>query len=324
MRVLVTGGYGCIGSWIAKLLVERGDEVWVYDLARDERRLRQVADPAVADRVGFVPGDVTDLAALRAALDRHEISHVIHLAGLQVPVCRADPLRGARVNVLGTLAAFEAVKAARPRVGRLVYASSAAVFGQPEEYEPGAVADDAPLRPTTHYGAFKQCNEANARVYFQDDGLSSVGLRPWTVYGVGRDFGMTSEPTKALKSVALGRPYRISYGGVQDLQFAGDVAAAFLRAAEAPFEGAAVYNLRGAVVGLPEFVRTLEAVAPEARGLVTHGDRQLPIAFDLADDRFQRDFGPLPPTPLADGIRQTLERFRQLRAEGRLDVSDLG
>jgi nucleoside-diphosphate-sugar epimerase len=65
------------------------------------------------------------------------------------------------------------------------------------------------LAPTTHYGVFKCCNEGNARIYFQDHGVSSIGLRPWTVYGVGRDFGMTSEPTKAIKSLALSRPYHI-------------------------------------------------------------------------------------------------------------------
>ena len=107
--------------------------------------------------------------------------------------------------MLGTLAVFEAVRESQGQVQRLVYASSAAVFGPPESYPPGPLADDVPLTPTTHYGFFKCCNEGNARIYFQDHGLSSIGLRPWTVYGVGRDFGMTSEPTKAIKSLALGR-----------------------------------------------------------------------------------------------------------------------
>ena len=93
---------------------------------------------------------------------------------------------------------------------RLIYASSAAVFGPPGDYPPGRLADDVLLTPTTHYGYFKCCNEGNARIYFQDHGLSSIGLRPWTVYGVGRDFGMTSEPTKAIKALALGRPYHIT------------------------------------------------------------------------------------------------------------------
>src|SRR5262245_48623771 len=120
MRVLLTGGYGCIGSWIIKLLLERGDPVWVYDLKEDPRRLRLLVDEERVRQVGFVAGDVTDLAGLTRAIKEHDISHVVHLAGLQVPVCRADPLLGAKVNVLGTLTVFEAVRLAGARVQRLV------------------------------------------------------------------------------------------------------------------------------------------------------------------------------------------------------------
>ena len=87
---------------------------------------------------------------------------------------------------------------------RVVYASSAAVHGPAEPDAAGALGDEVRLAPLSHYGAFKVCNELNARVYWLDHGITSVGLRPWTVYGVGRDFGMTSEPTKAIKSVAVG------------------------------------------------------------------------------------------------------------------------
>jgi nucleoside-diphosphate-sugar epimerase len=323
MRVLLTGGYGCIGSWIASNLVQRGDQVWIYDLKEDLTRMRQVMDDDQVCQVRFVQGDVTDLRGLTAALQVNEIAHVVHLAGLQVPICRADPLLGAKVNVLGTLAVFEAVKALHSQIKRLVYASSAAVFGTPESYGSGELPDDIPLKPTTHYGVFKCCNEANARIYFQDHGISSVGLRPWTVYGVGRDFGMTSEPTKAIKCVALGRRYHISYGGVQDLQFADDVAKTFIHSLEAPFEGARAYNLRGSVVDLAEFHRVLCSVAPEAADLVSFGDKQLPIAYDLSNKALQRDLGPMPHTPLEEGIRQTLERFRQLSKENRLDISDV-
>ena len=327
MRVLLTGGYGCIGSWIVHNLLDRGDQVWVYDLREDTRRLRLIVPESRLSEVPFIQGDVTDLHGLRRAVDGNGITHVIHLAGLQVPTCRADPMLGATVNVVGTLAVFEAVRLAQPQVKRLVYASSAAVYGPPDLYYPGGrsapLPDDAPLVPSTHYGVFKCCNEGNARIYDQDFGLSSVGLRPWTVYGVGRDFGMTSEPTKAIKSVALSRPYAISYGGRQDLQYADDVAKAFIRALEAPYQGAKSYNLRGAVVDLATFHRALCAVAPDAEDLVTYGDRQLGIAYDLDNAAFQRDLGPLPVTPLEDGIRQTYDRFRQLAAEGRLDTDDL-
>lgn len=327
MRVLLTGGYGCIGCWIVRRLLPRGDEVWVYDLKEDTRRLRQIVADEQAAQVRFVAGDVTDQEALKRAISEYGITHVVHLAGLQVPTCRAQPTLGARVNVEGTLAVFEAVRAAGGQVQRLVYASSAAVFGPPGDYPaeryPGPLADDVPLTPTTHYGYFKCCNEGNARIYYQDHGLSSIGLRPWTVYGVGRDLGMTSEPTKAIKAVALGRSYAISYGGWQDLQYVEDVAAVFVRCLEAPYQGAKSYNLRGDVVDLPTFHRALCQAAPEAERLVTFGTRQIGIAYDLDDAALQRDLGPIAKTPLLDGIRQTLRLFRALHAAGRLDTSDL-
>ncbi len=324
MRVLLTGGYGCIGCWIAGLLLRRGDAVFVYDLKEDTRRIRQVLPEEFVRQVRFVGGDVTDLAALRSALAAHDISHVVHLAGLQVPVCRADPLLGARVNVLGTLTVFEAVRQSEGKVERLVYASSAAVFGPPARYPQVPIPDDVPLEPMTHYGCFKLCNEGNARVYYQDHGLPSVGLRPSTVYGVGRDFGMTSEPTKAIKSLAIGRPYAISYGGMQDLQFAEDVAGTFIRCLDAPHRSAKAYNLRGEVLSMAAFHRVLCEADPAAASLITLAERQLDIAFDFDDAALRCDFGPLPRTPLAEGVRRTLEHFRRLHAEGRLDTSDLG
>ena len=323
MRVLLTGGYGCIGSWLVRHFLARGDQVWIYDLKQDLRRLRMVLTDEQMAQVPFVMGDVTDLEHLKQTMRDHAITHVVHLAGLQVPTCRANPILGAKVNILGTLAVFEAVRELRQQVQRLIYASSSAVFGPPELYPPGPLDDDVPLRPTTQYGYFKCCNEGNARIYFQDHGLSSIGLRPWTVYGVGRDFGMTSEPTKALKALALGRPYHITYGGWQDLQWVDDVARIFLRCLEAPYQGAKSYNLRGHVVDLQTFHRTLCDVEPEAARLVTHGDRQLGIAYNLSDAALQRDLGPMPLTPLAEGIRQTMHHFRQLLAENRLETYDL-
>jgi nucleoside-diphosphate-sugar epimerase len=345
MNVLLTGGYGCIGSWITRNLLERGDRVWIYDLKEDPKRLRLILDEAKLREVTFVQGDVTDLTRLRDALQANQITHIVHLAGLQVPTCRADPILGAKVNVLGTLAVFEAVKQLQGQIQRLVYTSSAAVFAPPEHYLPsppgrgaapilpspvgrgaggeGRLADDVLLAPSTHYGVFKCCNEGNARIYFQDAGISSVGLRPWTVYGVGRDFGMTSEPTKAIKALALNRPYHISYGGWQDMQYVDDVAKIVVRCLEAPYTGAKSYNLRGHVVDLPALHRALCEVEPSAARLITFGERQIAIAYDLDDQALQRDLGPMPLTPLTEGIRQTLEAFRKLQAEGRLDTADL-
>ncbi len=319
MRVLMTGGYGCIGAWVARQLLDEGRDVWIFDLKEDTHRIDLLVEPGERDRIHYLRGDVSDPDAFRAAVESVGATHLLHLAGLQVPVCRDNPVLGARVNVIGTLSVFEAAAALKGQVERVVYASSAAVHGPPSPEAAGPVGDEVRLSPLTHYGAFKVCNELNARVYWLDRGISSVGLRPWTVYGVGRDFGVTSEPTKAIRAVAAGRKYHISYGGLQDLQYVADVAATFLRALTAPFEGAEAYNVRGAVVPIEEFVATLRQVATESAGLVTHGDRQLPIAPDLDDARLDARFAPLPRTPLAEGIAETYRRFVSLRERGRLD-----
>jgi nucleoside-diphosphate-sugar epimerase len=334
MRVLMTGGYGCIGSWVAKQLIEAGREVWIYDLKEDTHRLDLILEPdGAAERSGsppvwrskahFVPGDVADADALRSAAEKVGATHILHLAGLQTPTCRANPILGAQVNVIGTLAVFETALALKQQVSRVVYASSAAVHGRAEPGSGGPIGDLVRLAPMSHYGAYKVCNELCASVYWLDHGLSSIGLRPWTVYGVGRDLGMTSEPTKAIKSVALGRPYRISYGGSQDFQYVADVAATFVRALEHPIEGAFAFNMSGAVLPIEAFVRALAEVVPGADALVTFGQRQLPIAPELDDSRLQSHLGPVPRTPLGTGIAETYRRFVALRDRGLLDASDL-
>ena len=201
----VTGAQGCIGSWIVKALAQRGDVPAVFDRSEDRRRLEAIMPPDDLERVRFIAGDITDVTAVRSALETTGARRIIHLAGLQVPACKADPVAGAFVNVIGTLNAFEAAKATD--VERVVYASSAAVFGAGDADIP--LDETAECDPTTHYGVFKRTNEGNARVYFLDYGINSVGLRPLTVYGVNRDSGLTSDPTKAMKAAVLDFPFHI-------------------------------------------------------------------------------------------------------------------
>ena len=137
--------------------------------------------------------------------DDFQPTHVIHLAAMQLPFCKADPIQGAMVNVVGTVNIFEAIK--RSGLRKLVYASSTAVYGRAEEYPPTPLAHNAKLNPHSHYGVYKVANEDNARIYWQDDGISSIGLRPYTVYGAGRDQGLTSTPTKASSSTAISLGY---------------------------------------------------------------------------------------------------------------------
>jgi len=318
-KYFITGAQGCIGSWIVKGLVERGDEPVVFDRSEDSSRLSAIIAATDLERVRFIAGDITDVTAVRAALETSGAARVIHLAGLQVPTCRVDPVAGAFVNVIGTLNVFEAAKSLE--VKRVVYASSAAVFG------PGDVAtsfsEDAASAPATHYGVFKRTNEGNARVYFMDCGISSVGLRPLTVYGVNRDTGLTSDPTKAMKAAVLRIPFHIRFSGDTDFQYVEDTAAAFIKCADQAPEGAHVFNLHGETVSTAQIADAINRNSDHGE-LVTFGGPEIPIAPALDDAAIRNVIGDLPCTPLDAGVRETMRRFAVLRDEGRLNVNDLG
>lgn len=313
----MTGALGCIGAWVVKALVERGDTPVVFDRSDDTRRLRLLLDESALGRVRFLRGDITDLPALKAALAGSGARHVIHLAGLQVPTCKADPALGALVNVVGTVNVFEAARASG--VPRVVYASSAAVFGLADE----AVDETVSPSPLTHYGVFKQANEGNARVYFADHGVSSVGLRPFSVYGVGRDAGLTSDPTRAIKSAVVGRPFQIRFSGVTDFIYTADTAAAFVACADEAPDGAHVFNLHGDARDVGDAVAILEDALPAARGLVSISGPSIPMPPSLDDSAIRAVVAGLPQTSLEQGVAETIRRFHRLRDEGRLDTDDI-
>jgi len=313
----ITGAQGCIGSWIVKALTERGDKAVVFDRSDDSRRLSAIMNDDDLARVRFIIGDITDGAAVLSALSESEATRVIHLAGLQVPTCKADPVAGALVNVAGTLNVFEAAR--KVGINGIVYASSAAVYGMNDDDV--ALDESASCEPSTHYGVFKRANEGNARVYFLDHGINSVGLRPLTVYGVNRDTGLTSDPTKAMKSAVLGRPFHIRFGGATDFQYVADTAATFIACADNMPEGTHVFNLHGETVSVERIANFINASS--GNDLITFSGPPIPIAAALDDSAIRRLMNDLPSTPLEIGMRETMDRFAALRDAGRLDTSDL-
>jgi nucleoside-diphosphate-sugar epimerase len=313
-RFLVTGVLGCLGAWTARLLVEEGTELVGYDLGDDPRRLRELLTEEELGAVTFVRGDVTSLEALEQVLEEHEITNVVHLAALQIPFCRDDPPLGAAVNVVGTVNVLEAVKRRRDRIiAPVVYASSAAYFGAGDA-ERATSDENADSRPSTHYGVYKQANEGNARIYWQDEGLPSLGLRPYNVYGPTRDQGITAEPTHAMKAAARGDGYHLAYGGSVTYNHAADVARALIAMSRTPFEGAAVFNMPGTVAHMSEVVAAIEAAAPDIAGRITFDDVQLPLPAEMATGGLTATIGDVRVTPLAEGVRETVEHYRHIDA----------
>lgn len=317
MRVLVTGATGCIGTWVMKQLLEQGHEVVVYDAAPDPWRLRMLLPDSEVAKVKLVQGAIEDTAAVKKLILDEQVTHIVHLAAVLMPYCQANPVSGGMIDVIGTLNVFEGARDSGRDV-RIVYASSSAVWGPEEAYEDRPLTEADPLIPATHYGVFKQANEGNARVFYTANGISSVGLRPWAVYGFGRDIGLTADPSLALKSVALGKPYHIRLSNQMDMQYVEDTAAIFLGCLFSDKAGAHAFNIEGDLIRMEDFGAAVEKVRPGASSLITAGGATVTVAKRMDDTALRNYLGSKPSTPLEDGIRKTLDIFDRLVREGRL------
>jgi UDP-glucuronate 4-epimerase len=315
-RFLVTGAFGCLGAWVVHELVTNGTEAVAFDIGQDDYRIRYLVDEKELTRVTYCKGDITDAAAIAAAVRDFNVTNVIHLAALQMPFCAASPSLGAAVNVLGTINVFEAVKNSQAIERPIVYSSSVAAYDAIEnpEVDPAALTG----RPMSHYGVYKFTNEANARVFAKEDGLTSIGLRPHVVYGVGRDQGRTADPTLAMLAAARGVSGEITFSGTFQLQYARDVARAFIAASRATVEGAEVMNVGGAVVDSQEVAAAIGSVVPEMADRITVSGEPLPFPSMLSSDELKALIGPVETTVLKDGIAETIDRFSHLIASGKI------
>ena len=302
--VLVTGAGGCIGSWTVAILEQSGVEVVAFDLRDDRRRLSLLIGDDAAQGVEWETGDISDYECLNDVCKRHEITGIIHLAGLMIPFCKSAPAMGARVNVEGTINVLEAAR--DNGLKRLAYASSSAIHGMP----PGG--------PTiaTLYGAYKLANEYTAQVYWLDWGVPSVGIRPNIVYGVGRDQGMTSEFSVGLAHAAIGQHFQVSYGGPLSWLYAGEAAAAFIAVMCKDGCDARVFDLNGTCMTVEKGIEILSDLVPEHQ--VSTTGTPLPVPADLSDAPIREHLGAYPSISPLDGIRWTYEAFQRLQAEGRL------
>jgi UDP-glucuronate 4-epimerase len=315
---LVTGALGCIGAWTLRNLVREGMRCVALDLGDDPHRLRLIMTDDEIGQLAFERVDITDLNALQRVFLQHAVTHVIHLAGLQVPFCRANPTLGAQVNVVGTVNVFEAARRAADTPIRVVYASSAAVFDVDDGVGADPVPNNATGHPATLYGVYKQATEGVARVYFKENKVSSIGLRPYVVYGAARDQGLTSAPTKAMHAAALGEAYHIGYGGRADYEYTDDVARTFIACTRVPFEGAQAFNVPGRVMHMSELIKAIETASPRSIGKITFDDTQLPFPEALDGGPLDALLGGVPRRPVEEAVVETIQIFREALASGRL------
>jgi len=331
---LVTGGTGCIGAVAVRDLLARGVErVVVASRSSDPGRLRLWLGEALDPRIEFAALDLSDPAAVERLVVDAQPTYVVHLAALQSPDCDRDPTLGMRINVGGTMALLEACERLDPRPARFVFASSAAVYGPRSSYPGPTVRESDALAPPNRYGVWKVAGEQLARLFQQRTAIPTVCLRLNTTYGPGRDQGMTSAVTRALKCLALagagGRvaPFRMPYRGRENYHYVEDVGAHFAIATLEPFEGFAALNIRGTTVEVADFLRAAaEGAAARGWAPVDLGvDPTAPenlFVSELDESAVGRAFPGAPKTPLAAGIEASLAVFGALAAREALDVPE--
>ena len=293
--VLVTGAAGCIGAQVVSNLTRDGVEPIVFDKSEDRRRLKLAMEEEDADAVRWVVGDLRETAAVEEAMAAHKVGAVIHLAALQVPFCNADPVLGAEVDVVGHVNVFEAAR--KLGIRQIIYASSVA-----------ALPPKGETWPATLYGVYKLADEGIAHVYWENWQVPSIGIRPHSVYGPGRDQGVTAAPSKAMLAAAAGRRFTIPYDGTLMMQHVSEVADAFIRAAATSVEGAPVFDLTGEDTTVGEVVAAIKRFVPDAD--VKIGDIKMPFVAGLDDSDLRQVVGEWPRIGLDEGVERTVTAFR--------------
>ncbi len=305
--VLVTGGCGFIGTWVLRDLISRGMMPVVLDVGGRPARWQRILGAAGA-QVPLVRGSLLDRELLARVFEEHRIAQVIHLAALLTPDCQADPWEGCQVNVLGTVALFEQARLHAGQIKGFSYASSVAVFGDEPDHATGVT--DSGGHPPTFYGVFKKSVELIAEQYWRHFKIASVGIRPQVAYGPERDLGLTAGPSLAARAAAHGDSFRISYTGRVGYDYVEDVARAFVRGALEMPPGAPVVDLPGEMAEVEEVITAIDAAVPGAFARLTASGPLIPAHAPPTPRLISTLFPDWKTTPLAEGIRRTVEFYR--------------
>ena len=307
-QVLITGGAGFIGSHTADVLLNQGFAVRVLDNLSSGKRANLNASALADGRLSFIDGDVRDAAVVDAAVTG--VDAVLHLAAqVSVPRSVADPVESSTHNIAGFLNVLDAVR--RHKIPRMVYASSAAVYGIPEAL-PLTEANTA--KPLSPYGLEKLINDQYAALYRELYGVSSVGMRYFNVYGPRQDpkspyAGVISKFADGLEGAS---PLRVFGDGSQtrDFIYVGDVARANALALQSDVTG--VLNVgTGTSVTLLDLIDAMK----EAFGKPAEVRHEPPATGDIAHSatnpaRLKQTLGWQPATTFVQGLRALAESLR--------------
>lgn len=258
-RVLVTGGTGFIGPYVAEILLERGHEPVLYDAEADRTALERLG---IADGTSLHAGDVSDPTDLARAVYGNDVTRIVHLAVLRDP--DSHPRRAVDVNVGGATNVLEAARTF-DGVERVVVASSEEVYAPLSAYGTERASEDDPVRPESIYAASKLYNERQVHLYADEYGVPAVALRPTGVYGPYRRSDESGVFRRLIERPALGNDVTVEDGDLLvSWLYVRDAARAFADAALAP-EGdlsRRVYNVPGEPATVREAAAAVEDLLP--------------------------------------------------------------
>jgi UDP-glucose 4-epimerase len=306
MSVMITGGSGFIGSWVARELLRRGEQVVLYDLY-----LRPDAIEDILARVKVVKGDILDLGNILGTIKAHKVDRIIHTASYLGFESQQRPPMAVKVTCEGTANVLEAARILDVR--RVVYTSTQSVYGVTP---PGKMVDeDYPPNPTTVYGATKRLCEWLGLNYALNYGLDFVCVRFASIYGptkVGR--GWQVPMTDMVENPAVGKPVIISTGGdtKQEWLYVKDMANTVSNAAFVASHEHQIFNLgSGEIFNLFEMAEIVKRYVPDAVFNIGKGADPLYGTggpFDLS--RARKELGHQVTYALDQGIREWIDLVR--------------
>ena len=298
MQILVTGGAGYIGSVVTEELLRAGHGVTVYDnLAKGHR-------PAVHADARFVEGDLRDGELMRRTFLEARTEAVIHMAAASlVGESVVNPAKYYQNNLVAGLSMLDAMREAEVR--KIVFSSTAAVYGEPERQP---MDETLPTSPTNPYGQSKLAFEGALRWYGAAYGMHHVSLRYFNAAGASRLFGEHHEPEShlipiVLQAAAGKRPHVEIYGDdyptrdgtcLRDYIHVVDLARAHILALDILDERSEIYNLGCGGDGYT--VKELIEVAREVTGRdipARMGERRAgdPAMLVASSEKIRRELG---------------------------------
>jgi len=299
-KVVITGGAGFIGSHVTKFFCDQGYHVIVIDDL--SFGFKKFIDP----RAEFIRGSIGNKALIEKVL--HGAEAVIHLSASSIiKFSLEDPIGYFKNNLMNGLVLLEAMK--KNNVSKIIYASTAAVYGEPRRIP---IKEDDPKNPITPYGSSKLAFEKALQSYYYAFGIHSTSLRFFNAYGPNDEqYPATRAVPIWIKAALTNKPLLLYWHGQQkrDYIFVEDIAQAFWQVLK--LKGCRFYNLgNGQGVWMRDVVKCLEEIIGRKLEIKNIGERSGDPKFLVADiGKIKKEVGWFPLVDLKTGLKKTLNYY---------------